>query len=286
MSQKGRGGKSPADSSWELMRLAVQANSPGALLEQAMNPFFVGHDFPRHLRVRCSSLDYDVRYWVFWLTNVPLEEIPRSPVLQRIFDNGTDVHTRTQKVLYALQQTQSPQDIVSVDGVEGYDDTFATQEIYPGVTLSGHADALVTVNGQPYVLEIKSINGGDWRQLKDRPPLKHQWQARGYTLLFNRPTLFLYESKDTQRYKWIPYSPSDLDMLALHTKLHAISDALQTQTIPPFCDQVSDSVLTKYTIGSCAYCPFQRHCQQVGQTETEEEFAFLLNRGESHAQPH
>ncbi len=281
-----RGGSSPADSPWELMRLAVQSGSPGALLEQAMTPFFIGHDFPRHLRVRCSSLDFDVRYWYFWLTDVPLEEIPRSAVLQRILDNGTDVHTRTQKVLYALQQAQSDGDMVQVDAVEGYADTLATKEIYPGVALSGHADALVTVNGTPYVLEIKSINGGDWRQLKDQPTLKHQWQARGYTLLFDRPTLFLYESKDTQRYKWIAYDPSPIDMMALQTKLHALSEVLQSQTPPPFCDQVSDSVFPKYTIGSCAYCPFQRHCHEVGQTGHEEEFAFLTNRGEQHARPH
>ena len=259
--------------------MVVQSAHPGMLLEQAMNPYFHTDEFPRSLTVRCSSLHFDVRYWYFWLTNVALEPLERAPVVTRILLNGTAVHARTQEVLYRMQQSGASVGIVTIDAVEGYDDTYREQEVYPGVTLSGHADGLVTINGQPYVLEIKSINGGDWRHLKDRPMLKHQWQARGYYVLFQRPTLFLYESKDNQRYKWIVYHPSELDMVALHTKLHAISEAVVSQTVPDFCDQPTEPDFPNYTVGSCAYCEFQQHCQRVGTAgESPDPYAFLLHR--------
>ena len=241
--------------------MTVQSTNPGDLLEQAMNPFFTPDEFPPAMTVRCSSIASDVRYWYFHLTQAPREPQKWTPKQSRTLRNGTDVHNRTQAVLHRLAQAGGTPH-VQIDKVEGYDDTSASLQVYPGVTLSGHADGLVTVDGVPYVLEIKSINGGDWRHLK-RPMRGHQWQAMGYHLLFHRPTLFLYESKDTQLYKWFTYTPSEMDLMLINTKLHQLSEALATQTPPPFCEQETEPDFPNYIIKACAYCPFQAHCGKV-----------------------
>ena len=237
--------------------------SKGERLERALNQVYQTEDRLHSETVRCSGLDYDARHWYFRLTQAPGDVIQRDPATIRVLENGTGVHDRLQAHLNTLRQGTPPADpAVQILQVEGYDDTYREVAISDQVRLSGHLDGMVEIEGVRFVLEIKSISPFYWSKLKG-PLLGHQWQATGYHRLWGLPTLFCYEDKGTQKWKWFEFYPDALWMSRLEVKLQQIAEAV-TRGIPPdFCEQDPETEFN-YIIGSCAHCAFQTHCALVG----------------------
>ena len=107
-----------------------------------------------------------------------------SPRMQRVFDNGNDVHDRIRKYL-------RKQGVIR--GIEVRIKT---------ILLHGRADAIIYADGKIAVLEIKSIKKDRFEKLKKYGTRKAYLQTQLYMhfLKINNGTI-LFECKDDQRLK-------------------------------------------------------------------------------------
>jgi len=74
--------------------------------------------------------------------------------------------------------------------------------IPPQQIISGRADAIVSIDGVPYVLDVKSISGKMNLQKMEKPKLEHYYQVQLYLHYFRiQKGILLYVNKDTQELK-------------------------------------------------------------------------------------
>lgn len=158
----------------------------------------------------------------------------KKPVVERIFDNGKDVHTRIQKYLKDCG-------ILIRSEVEFYDEEF---------NICGSADGLIEVNGSLGVIEIKSINLNQFLTLF-APKKAHIEQINLYMfclmLCYPLPDkylssvspknlewgIILYECKDNQQMKefFVSYNSEIVD--ALLAKIKYVNSCILNNQIPP-----------------------------------------------------
>ena len=141
-----------------------------------------------------------------------------SPKLVRVFNNGTYVHNRIQTYLgdmgilkgnwqcpecterwWGFKYVNSGCKCSSKDKPEPrYLEVPIEDEV---LKMRGHGDGIIVLNGQDYLLEIKSINENGFKNLTG-PMDKHRVQANLY--MKNRglkAVVFLYECKNDQLLK-------------------------------------------------------------------------------------
>lgn len=245
-------------SAWGALASRVRPpRSPGEALERALDPFFADADQPNTGVVRCSSLSFDARSLYFAVIQAPMDPPRIDPVRDRILANGTKMHERIQSAL-AQYRKDSPDTEVKIVAIEGLEDTGRTWQRSPDVCLSGHLDGIVEIQGQTYVLELKSMRSWIWTRVRS-PLISHQWQATGYYRLFGYPTLFVYENKDTQKWKTFVFDPDVTWQARLELKLQQVQEAITTGTPPPFCAQETEADF-EFVVGACAFCHFQTVC--------------------------
>lgn len=131
-----------------------------------------------------SALGNSCDRWL-WLTH-HAEYILKSvnPVLQRVFHNGSYVENRFKSYFTKI-------------GVLVASEVVA--KIYDPVHISGRADFQLDVDGQPYIIEMKSINSKGWEYLNNGPKKEHAVQLQLYLNILDIDYgAVLYENKDTQ----------------------------------------------------------------------------------------
>jgi hypothetical protein len=91
-----------------------------------------------------------------------------EPRVQRIFENGHDMHERYQKLLLEMGD-------LLMDEVPLHNEEYEIQ---------GHTDGILCMSGKPKleveILELKSINGRGFTALKDSPKVEHIQQSHTY----------------------------------------------------------------------------------------------------------
>src|SRR3989338_1179287 len=112
---------------------------------------------------------------------------PREPVqarIMRIFEHGENIHRNIFNILYRLRlgvTTEIP---------------IPSQEI-----ISGRADAILCINNENYVLDIKSMNSMIFRNLA-QPKEENVYQIQLYMHYFDiKKGILLYIDKDQQEIK-------------------------------------------------------------------------------------
>jgi len=134
-----------------------------------------------------------IRFWVseagkcpraifFKFKKAPAQEV--EPERIRIFDHGDFIHQMVLRPLFSLGLVRAVE--VSIP----------PQEI-----VAGRADAILSIDGEPYVLDVKSISGRinfeKLEAIKD-----HIWQLQLYLHYFKiKKGILLYLNKDTQELK-------------------------------------------------------------------------------------
>lgn len=110
--------------------------------------------------------------------------------LRRIFDNGHFVHARTQ---WSLREA------IRAAGGELYEEvSFKSAED----RISGTTDGLFTLSGWPYLLEVKSMNKANFKDLGALPWDEHYDQVNIYMRYFGVMSAYiLVECKDNQDLK-------------------------------------------------------------------------------------
>lgn len=172
----------------------------------------------------------------FKFKGVPRRE-PEPRVL-RIFDHGDYTHMRIMSVLFGLGVVRAVE-----------------LKIPPQAIISGRADAIIDIEGRPYVVEIKSASQYKFNQLAS-PELDHLKQIQLYMHFFNiSQGILLYEDKNTQHLKEfiIRY---DVNLAKnLLNEFEVLKQQIDKNIIPDIPQNIES--------WRCQYCEYRDQCQKT-----------------------
>lgn len=183
----------------------------------------------------------------FRFKNAPREAV--APRIMRIFEHGENIHRSIFNVLYRLRlgvTTEIP---------------IPSQEI-----ISGRADAILCVNNENYVLDIKSMNSMIFRKLLE-PKEENVYQIQLYLHYFNiKKGILLYIDKDQQEMKEFFVDYDEQLCKSLLDKFYSLKDQVEANVVP--------ARLADYPRNwQCSYCQFKDICKMAnGDTINWEDF--------------
>ena len=163
--------------------------------------------------------------------------------IMRIFEHGEYLHRNIFNILYRLKM-----------GV-------TTEVNIPSQALvSGRADAIICVNGENYVLDIKSINSFIFKGLS-APKEENLFQIQLYMHYFGIPKgILLYIDKDQQELKEFFVSYDEKMCGSLIKNFEQLQTKIEQNQVPV--------VLPDYPRNwQCNYCQFRQVCDLCGQPE-------------------
>ncbi|MBC7074153.1 PD-(D/E)XK nuclease family protein [Candidatus Parcubacteria bacterium] len=178
----------------------------------------------------------------FKFKKAPAQEL--EPEKLRIFDHGDFVH----------QVTLRP--LVSLGLIKAIEIPIPPHEI-----ISGRADAILSINGEPYVLDVKSISGRLNFKKLEKPYPEHFWQVQLYLHFFRiKKGILLYVNKDTQELKdfLFPYDPEVAQQL-IEWFLKLKSKIEKNVTPPRLVDYPKN--------WQCESCQYRHICDLIGEKE-------------------
>jgi len=127
-------------------------------------------------------------------------------------------------------------------------------DIPPNEFISGRVDAIVAVDDQNYVLELKSIGSYGFKLL-DEPRLEHVHQLQLYMHFFKIPQgILLYENKDNHQLKEFDISYDDELAESIIAKLQQVMNDIRADEMPPKPN------LTRDLEWRCRCCGFRASC--------------------------
>lgn len=168
-----------------------------------------------------------------------------DPRVLRMFDHGDSIHQLIMKPLFGLRDIHVVASEVNIP----------PQEI-----ISGRVDAVVSDGKDLYVLDIKSMNGMIFNNLKEPKP-EHINQVQLYLhFLKQKKGILLYVNKDTQGLKefFVDYNREIADPLL--RDLQALKQRIDSDIIP--C-RLADWPQN----WQCKYCQFKDICSLAGAGE-------------------
>lgn len=178
----------------------------------------------------------------FKFKNLPRAQM--EPRILRIFERGEHMHRNIFNVLYRLKIGVATE--VSIPSQE---------------MISGRADAILSVNNENYVLDIKSMNSMIFRKLAS-PKEENVYQLQLYMHYFNVPKgILLYIDKDRQDIKEfiIDYNPGMAS--ALLKNFEDLKIKIKSDIVP--------HVLSDHPRNwQCTYCQFKDICRLCDKGET------------------
>jgi len=183
----------------------------------------------------------------FRFKNAPRQAIDAR--LMRIFEHGEHIHRNIFNILYRLKigcTTEIP---------------IPSQEI-----VSGRADAILCMNNENYVLDIKSINSMIFRNLRE-PKEDNVYQIQLYLHYFGiKKGILLYVDKDRQDIKEFFIDYDEALCKSLLYKFYALKDQVETNAIPARLEGYPRD-------WQCQYCQFKDICKMAnGDTVSWEDF--------------
>lgn len=173
----------------------------------------------------------------FKFKNAPKQ--PIDPRIMRIFEHGENIHRSIFNVLYRLKMGVVTE--VSIP----------SQEI-----VSGRADAILCMEKENYVLDIKSINSMIFRKMTT-PKEDNVYQVQLYMHFFGiKKGILLYVDKDQQEIKEF-FLDYDAELCkSLMDKFHFLKGQIESNTVPARLEDYPRN-------WQCNYCAFKEVCKLV-----------------------
>ncbi|MDP2950794.1 MAG: PD-(D/E)XK nuclease family protein [bacterium] len=181
----------------------------------------------------------------------------RDPRLMRIFEAGEWLHRYIYNVLY-----QSKIGVVT------------EVPMPPDDMISGRTDAIVSIKGENYILDIKTINSFQFKLLQGGKP-EHQFQVQLYMhFLKIHKAILLYIDKDKQDLREFVVDYDEKLAQVLLEGLEELKNQIEKDVVP--------GALIDYPKNSqCAYCQYKSVCKLAGK----EELRWLLFKEKIESQP-
>jgi CRISPR/Cas system-associated exonuclease Cas4 (RecB family) len=181
----------------------------------------------------------------FKFKNAPKE--PTNPRIMRIFEHGENIHRSIFNVLYRLKigvTTEIP--------------------IPPQEIVSGRADAILCMDNENYVLDIKSINSMIFRNLGS-PKEENIYQIQLYMHFFGiKKGILLYVDKDQQELKEFFIDYDEKLCSGLMDKFYALKGQIESDVLP---ERLNDYPKN----WQCNYCVFREICKTASKEDFKTE---------------
>jgi CRISPR/Cas system-associated exonuclease Cas4 (RecB family) len=160
----------------------------------------------------------------------------------RIFEHGNHTHMRIMGVLFSLGMV-----------------TAAEIDIPENEMIHGRADAILSINSEPYVLEIKSVNSMKFK--KDFPDADHVKQLQSYLFFFKiKKGILLYENKDNQELKEFIIEYDEKIVKEIFAFFNDLKVKVEKSIIPGIPEGLED--------WRCEYCPYLESCEKIEEKES------------------
>lgn len=189
-----------------------------------------------------SSIGYCTRKIVYDRLNYPTMEL--DPNLIRIFQNGDYMHLRYQKyfqdmgiqIADELELTEnSPNELIA-----------ERCKLY---NVGGRTDSLIQLEGEPYLVELKSINGDSFKFQLSEPKEAHVQQLQLYMFLSGiHHGILLYENKNTQEIKMFKIDYNEEQIGPILEKVIYVNQCVNNKCLPP-----REGIRTDYKCKKCEH---------------------------------
>ena len=193
----------------------------------------------------------------FKFKQAPREKM--EPRILRVFDNGDYIHRFILRPLFSLGLVRASE-----------------IDTPPHNLVSGRADAILTIDNELYVLDIKSMTTTLFRKLT-QPKQDNLYQIQLYLHFFNiKKGILLYVNKDNQELKEFLVSYNQELCQKILNDLRALRDKINQNIIPlPLPDKPYN--------WQCRYCPFKNICAMIGNREMRwDEFQAKLKKNDGY----
>jgi len=125
------------------------------------------------------------------------------------------------------------------------------------------ADGIVTIDNEPYVIELKSINSVGFRKL-EKPKKEHIKQLQLYLHYFKIPKgIFIYENKDTQELKEFIIEYDQKLAESIISDFATLKHFISNDIVPPIPFGLED--------WECAYCDYAEECERIREAELKKQ---------------
>lgn len=166
-----------------------------------------------------------------------------EPRVQRIFHEGEHVHMRLMSILYSLGLVTASE--VKIPDTELF---------------RGRADGILKLDGENYVLEMKSISPFGFEKLGDMPKPEHMKQIQLYMHYFNIPKgVILMENKGNQEMREFVVSKNDQIINKILTDFTKLKEMISSDIVPAVPDK------SNWEYDMCGYCAYKEHCDKVAK---------------------
>jgi len=160
--------------------------------------------------------------------------------LMRVFEHGDYTHMRIMAALFSMGLVKSIE--ISIPNQE---------------LIHGRADGILSADGVPIVLEIKSINSYAFKQL-DSPKKEHIKQIQLYMHYFKIPRgVLIYENKDNQDLKEFELEYNKELSEETLAELELLKKQIDNNVLPEIPGDLEE--------WQCNYCDYAEECQKRGR---------------------
>jgi len=164
-----------------------------------------------------------------------------KPDTYRKLDNGDYVHMRLMSMLMSLGIVVSAEIRIPEEKI-----------------FHGRADAIVSIDNELYVLEIKSMNSYAFKRLEE-PDKAHLKQVQLYMHYFNiNKGIILVENKDNQELKEFVVTKDEKILQEISANFISLKKMVDNNTLPP---KPRFSSNDKW---KCDYCAYRKTCEENG----------------------
>lgn len=259
-------------------------------LERTIEHFSYDPDKKPSKTFKPSSLQCSRRAY-YQLVAMPQDvEGGMSSSLAGIVESGTDRHTRLQEWFMRIKELGYNVEYVMVEDflkefpnpdleIVGYDG--AETKLYNNrYNMSFMCDGIVKVNGEYYILEIKTESTFKFRYREDIAP-EHIRQATAYHMNFKLPVIFIYENRDFLEKKAYLFNPQERHIEDVLKVMIEAEEGLKDYTTPAIPENIFEELddwverkkvtqkairedTWRDTLGTCRYCDYRERCKKEG----------------------
>jgi CRISPR/Cas system-associated exonuclease Cas4 (RecB family) len=218
------------------------------MLRELIDKFYLEREREKKERERVQFYISEVgkcpRSIFFKFKKAPAKEIEAERL--RIFDHGDFIHRMILNPLFSFG-------IVTASEIS----------IPPQEIIAGRADAIVSLNGEQYVLDVKSISGKMNFEKMEKPMPEHFWQVQLYLHYFRiKKGILLYVNKDTQELKEFVFDYQEEVVKELLEWFQKLKKKIESNRVPQRIPDYPDN-------WQCKSCQFREICEIVGEGEMD-----------------
>ncbi|HOK35129.1 MAG TPA: PD-(D/E)XK nuclease family protein [Candidatus Pacearchaeota archaeon] len=175
----------------------------------------------------------------------------------RIFDRGDLIHQRLMANFWGIPEIRVVASEIDIPSKELF---------------HGRADAIISVDGKLYVVDIKSSSDFKFQKLEE-PELPHQYQVQLYMHYFKIPQgILLYENKNTQALKEFELTYDPVLCKKIISDFENLKYQIDNDIVPPIPSELKEKreAAEKGEGGfpwECEYCDFKEVCDKIEKND-------------------